>query len=84
MLDKLMTLVVPFSQIALQLKRIADMYELDLASCNPPVIVQTEKPSKHDTQVTYGEEDEGKLSLRERLVRQLEEEAEDDDAQPDN
>lgn len=84
MLDKLLTLVVPFSQIALQLKRIADMYELDLASRNPPIIIQTEKPSKNDTQVTYGEEDEGKLSLRQRLVRQLEMEAEDDDAHSDN
>lgn len=78
-------LFTPFSVIASELQRMNDLKTLELAErLNPktgelsPVIPITEEPSKHDTEVFFGVGDEGKMSLKERLVAQFEREAEDE------
>lgn len=75
-------LATPFSSIAKELRRANDLKELELAErLNPltgepsPVIPITEKPGKHDTEVTFGSEDESKMTLRERMVAAFNREA---------
>jgi hypothetical protein len=60
-------LFAPFTAIAQELRTLRELYELDLASRNPPIIRVTEAPSKGDTTVLYGEEPEEKGKLREML-----------------
>ncbi len=44
----------PMKEIAKQLKRLADLYEEDLGSRNPPVLLRLEKPDpRWDTSVEY-------------------------------
>lgn len=48
----------PLTQIAKALDKIAALYEADLLTRTPPVYLFSEKPSKHDTEVSYmGAED---------------------------
>ena len=42
----------PFKEIAKQIKRIADLYELELGERVPPIMLRTEKPNARlDTEV---------------------------------
>lgn len=50
----------PFTVIAQELTTLRQLYELDLASRNPPIIRITESPGKSDTTISYGETDDRK------------------------
>jgi hypothetical protein len=75
MFAKLRAIFLPFSEIAVQLKRLADLKELELKerviqrdSIASPVILITEEPKKGDTTVSYGgEEDKPKSKLRQLM-----------------
>lgn len=70
--------MAPFSQIARELTIMRELYELDLASRNPPIIRITESPSEGDTEVTYtGEQVKAKRTAATILFG--EEEEEDDE-----
>lgn len=56
MLIRLLRLFRPLYSISRDLHRLTDLYELELASRNPPIVKYTESPSDSDTQITYGEE----------------------------
>lgn len=43
----------PLRSIASELRIIRELYELDLQSRDNPIIRQTERPSKADTEVSY-------------------------------
>lgn len=48
----------PFKDIAKELKRIADLYELELGERVPPVMLRTEKPDpRFDTEVLDGSDE---------------------------
>ena len=53
MWKRLLRLISPFSEIAKELAVLRELYELELASRNPPIIRITEKPGKDDTVVSY-------------------------------
>lgn len=57
----------PFGMIARELSIIRELYEIDLASRNPPVRRVTEEPSRYDTEVSYAGVEE-KPSARERAM----------------
>jgi hypothetical protein len=52
-LRTLLSLLRPLPEIARSLRLIAELYELELASRNPPVLRVTERPSEKDTEVLY-------------------------------
>lgn len=56
MLLRLLRLFRPLYSISRDLHRLTDLYELELASRDPPIMKRTESPDDSDTQVTYGEE----------------------------
>ena len=65
MFKLLISLLRPLPEIAKQLRRIADLYELELAervihaeSLPAPIRLFTEKPSDADTEVTYSSDAE--------------------------
>jgi len=41
------------NSIAKDLHKLVMLYELELASRNPPIMLRTETPSEKDTEVTY-------------------------------
>ena len=53
MLRTLLALFRPLSTIARELSIIRELYEMDLASRDQPIFRVTERPSKHDTEVSY-------------------------------
>ena len=79
---KLMRLIAPFSQISRDLAIIRELYELELASRNPPLIRVTEQPKRGDTEVMYTE-DTPKKTMKEKLAT-LWGENEDEDDTEDN
>lgn len=81
MFTKLMRLFFPFKEIAQQLRRIADLYETELAERKPPIILRTERPKKSDTTVSYmGDEEKPRSALKQMLDEWNEV---DDDAEPE-
>lgn len=78
-------IVTPFATIARELRRANELKELEMAErINPfngkvePIIVLTEAPGRNDTEIFFGIEEEGKTTLKDRLVAQLTREALDD------
>jgi len=53
MFRRLLDAVVPFSQIAAELRILRELYEMDLASRHPPLVRVTEPAGRSDTEVTY-------------------------------
>lgn len=78
-MPKILDYLAPFQAIAKELKTIRELYELELASRERPVIRVTEEPSKHDTEVFYGDEDIGPKSKLRRLMETWSSEAENDE-----
>jgi len=56
MLRLLLSFLRPLPQIAAELRLLRELYELELSSREKPIYRLTEKPSKRDTEVLYGEE----------------------------
>ncbi len=80
--------VLPFAVIAEQLRRLADLKELELsARLNPktgeaePIIPITEAPGRNDTEILWGVEADpkGVAAMRASLAAQWEREAGDDE-----
>ena len=82
--------VVPFATIAAELRKMNQLKELELAErLNPktgdpdPVILRTEEPGRHDTEITYGIGDEaiprGKEARNRDLAAAWDRENVDDD-----
>jgi hypothetical protein len=65
---------LPMSQIAKELAILRELYELDLASRNPPIYRITEAPGKSDTEITYADDEGKKKSKADKLVEAWEEE----------
>lgn len=53
----------PFAAIAKELQIIRELYELELASRQPPIRRVTEAPSRWDTEVSYVGDPEKKADL---------------------
>ena len=49
----LLGIIRPFASIARELRTLRELFELELASRNPPVIRHTERARKSDTEVSY-------------------------------
>lgn len=64
MLQQLLEFLAPFTSIARDLKRIADLYELELGAREHPVYLVTETPRKNDTEVTYSGDEEIKPKFK--------------------
>jgi hypothetical protein len=74
MFRRLKDLIIPFSGIAQELRILRELYEMDLASRNPPLVRITEEPRRADTEITYmGDEPKPKSALR-RLLEEWESE----------
>lgn len=82
--------IVPFATIAAELRKMNQLKELELAErLNPktgqtdPVILRTEEPGRHDTEVTYGTDDSpgprGLEARRREFAAAWDREAVDDD-----
>lgn len=52
--------ILPLAQIAAELRALRELYEMDLAERNPPIIRITEKPRRADTEVSYMDAPEDK------------------------
>lgn len=53
MLRALLAIFRPMKMIAEELHTLRQLYELDLASRQPPIYRLTEQPNKRDTEVSY-------------------------------
>ena len=74
MFRRLKDLIIPFSGIAQELRILRELYEMDLASRNPPLVRVTEEPRRADTEISYmGDEPKPKSALR-RLLEEWESE----------
>lgn len=69
MIRALLLLVWPFHSIARELRILRELYELDLASRNPPIYRLTEQPSAADTEVSYMDVEEPKRKRETVLSR---------------
>lgn len=78
MLRILLALVRPLAQIAKELRVIRELYEMELESRQPPIYRVTEKPSKHNTEISYtGVRDERPIYKRWFGPADVEEDEED-------
>ena len=75
MLRTLLALFRPLTTIARELAIIRELWELELASRQPPIYRVTERPSKRDTEVTYS----GVTDKRPAYKRGFEADEEEDD-----
>lgn len=50
-----LALLRPLSAIARELRALRELYELELAQRDPPIVRHTEQPADTDTEVTYDE-----------------------------
>ena len=75
MLRTLLALFRPLTTIARELAIIRELWELELASRQPPIYRVTERPSKRDTEVTYS----GVIDKRPVYKRGFEADEEEDD-----
>ncbi len=80
-LQPIFDLFLPLNAIVRELATLRELYELDLASRNPPIMRITEEPSKGDTEVTYMDDPPRKKSALRDLLETWEEE---DDVQQGN
>ena len=49
----LLGIIRPFASIARELRIIRELMEMEMASRNPPIIRQTERARRSDTEVSY-------------------------------
>lgn len=84
MLKEILDHLAPFAVIARELTTLRELYEMELASRNPPLIRITESPDVKDTEVYYTGEDEEKrkpsamLDMLNRVMGRAAEDEEDE------
>lgn len=71
----LVKLLFPLAEIATQLKRLADMYGMELANREEPLVLATEKPGD-DTEISFTGDKEKKTAAQ-RLAAIFDGEGED-------